>query len=61
MSGNSWAAGSTIGANVSVTHSIPPRSLVYHEYRQLTIGDQDKRGGGMDEGMNRKWGQRATR
>jgi serine O-acetyltransferase len=29
--------GSTIGANVFLTHSIPPRSLVYYEEKQLRI------------------------
>jgi len=36
--------GSTIGANVFVTHSIPARSLVFYEERQLTILDKDARG-----------------
>src|SRR5437868_9361053 len=36
-------AGSTIGANVFVTRSIPERSLVFYEERQLTILDKDKR------------------
>lgn len=37
--------GSTIGANVFVTHSIPARSLVFYEDRQLTILDKDRRSG----------------
>jgi serine O-acetyltransferase len=36
-------AGSTIGANVFVTHSIPARSLVFYEERQLTILAKDRR------------------
>lgn len=39
-------AGSTIGANVFLTHSIPKRSLVFYEERQLTILDKDKRSTG---------------
>ncbi|MGB8166985.1 MAG: serine O-acetyltransferase [Chthoniobacteraceae bacterium] len=35
--------GSTIGANVFLTHSIPPRSLVFYEENQLRILDKDKR------------------
>jgi len=38
-------AGSTIGANVFVTHSIPSRSLVFYEERQLTILDKNTRSG----------------
>lgn len=37
-------AGSTIGANVFVTNSIPARSLVFYQERQLTILDKDQRG-----------------
>ena len=36
-------AGSTIGANIFVTHSIPTRSLVLYEEKQLKILDKDKR------------------
>ncbi len=35
--------GSTIGANVFLTHSIPPRSLVFYEENQLRILDKNKR------------------
>ena len=35
--------GSTIGANVFLTHSVPPRSLVFYEEKQLRILDKDKR------------------
>ena len=35
--------GSTIGANVFLTHSVPPRSLVFYEENQLRIFDKDKR------------------
>ncbi len=37
-------AGSTIGASVFVTRSIPARSLVFYEEKQLQILDKDKRG-----------------
>jgi len=37
-------AGSTIGANVFLTHSVPARSLVFYEEKQLQILDKDKRG-----------------
>jgi serine O-acetyltransferase len=37
-------AGSTIGANVFLTHSIPERSLVFYEEKQLKILDKNKRG-----------------
>ena len=37
-------AGSTIAANVFVTRSIPPRSLVFFEEKELTILDKNKRG-----------------
>ncbi len=37
-------AGSTIGASVFLTHSIPPRSLVFFEEKTLQILDKDKRG-----------------
>ncbi|MHA3775093.1 serine O-acetyltransferase [Verrucomicrobiota bacterium sgz303538] len=36
-------AGSTIGASVFLTHSIPPRSLVFFEEKALRILDKDKR------------------
>ncbi len=36
--------GSTIGASVFLTHSIPPRSLVFFEEKSLQILDKDKRG-----------------
>jgi serine O-acetyltransferase len=36
-------AGSTIGASVFLTHSVPPRSLVFYEETQLKILDKDKR------------------
>ena len=36
-------AGSTIGANVFLTHSVPARSLVIYEEKQLHILDKDKR------------------
>ncbi len=37
-------AGSTVAASVFLTHSVPPRSLVFYEERQLQILDKDKRG-----------------
>lgn len=36
-------AGSTVGASVFLTRSIPPRSLVYFEEKELKILDKDKR------------------
>src|SRR5256885_9634326 len=36
-------AGSTIGASVFLTHSIPPRSLVFLEEKALRILDKDQR------------------
>jgi len=36
-------AGTTIGANVFLTHSIPPRSLVFYEEKQLRILDKNQR------------------
>lgn len=36
--------GSTIGASVFLTHSVPPRSLVFFEEKALQILDKDKRG-----------------
>jgi serine O-acetyltransferase len=38
-------SGSTLGANVFVTQSIPPRSLVFFEENSLRILDKDSRGG----------------
>ncbi|MEA3188859.1 MAG: serine O-acetyltransferase [Chthoniobacter sp.] len=35
--------GSTIGANVFLTHSVPPRSLVFYEEKQLRITEKSKR------------------
>ncbi len=35
--------GSTIGANVFLTHSVPPRSLVFYEENSLRILDKAKR------------------
>jgi serine O-acetyltransferase len=35
--------GSTIGASVFLTHSVPPRSLVFFEEKSLQILDKDKR------------------
>lgn len=35
--------GSTVGANVFLTHSVPPRSLVFYEENQLRILDKNKR------------------
>ena len=37
--------GSTIGANVFLTHSVPPRSLVFYEEKGLQILDKEKRAG----------------
>lgn len=36
-------AGSTVGASVFLTHSVPPRSLVFYEERQLCILNKDHR------------------
>jgi serine O-acetyltransferase len=36
-------AGSTIGANVFLTHSVPSRSLVFYEEKQLRILDKRNR------------------
>jgi serine O-acetyltransferase len=44
-------AGSTIGANIFVTHSIPARSLVLYEEKQLKILDKDKRQVVVDDWM----------
>ena len=35
--------GSTIGANVFLTHSVPPHSLVFYEEKSLRILDKNKR------------------
>jgi len=35
--------GSTIGANVFLTHSVPPRSLVVYEEHQMRVIDKEKR------------------
>ncbi len=37
-------AGSTVGASVFLTHSIPPRSLVFFEEKSLRILEKDNRG-----------------
>ena len=37
-------AGSTVGANVFLTHSVPARSLVFYEEKQLRILDKRNRG-----------------
>jgi serine O-acetyltransferase len=42
-------AGSTVAASVFLTHSVPPRSLVFYEERQLCILDKDKRGADWDD------------
>ena len=42
-------AGSTIAASVFLTHSVPPRSLVFYEERQIQILDKDKRGKDWDD------------
>jgi serine O-acetyltransferase len=36
-------AGSTLGASVFLTHSVPARSLVFYEEKQLRILDKDSR------------------
>lgn len=36
-------AGSTVAASVFLTHSVPPRSLVFYEERQLCVLNKDKR------------------
>ena len=41
-------AGSTIGANVFLTHSVPARSLVFYEEKQLQILDKDRRDAALD-------------
>jgi serine O-acetyltransferase len=42
-------ASSTIAANVFVTHSIAPRSLVFFEEKKLTILDKNKRGAAVED------------
>jgi serine O-acetyltransferase len=42
-------AGSTVAASVFLTHSVPPRSLVFYEERQLQILNQDQRGKNWDD------------
>ena len=42
-------AGSTVAASVFLTHSVPPRSLVFYEERQLQLLDKDKRGPNWDD------------
>jgi serine O-acetyltransferase len=44
-------AGCTIGASVFLTHSVPPRSLVFYEETRLRIFDKDKREPGFDDWM----------
>jgi len=42
-------AGSTVAASVFLTHSVPPRSLVFYQERQLQLLDKDKRGKDWDD------------
>lgn len=42
-------AGSTVAASVFLTHSVPRRSLVFYEERQLQILDKDNRGKDWDD------------
>jgi serine O-acetyltransferase len=42
-------AGSTIGASVFLTHSVPPRSLVFFEEKALRVLDKDKRNQWVDD------------
>jgi serine O-acetyltransferase len=42
-------AGSTVAASVFLTHSVPPRSLVFYEERQLQILNKDQRGKNWDD------------
>ncbi len=42
-------AGSTVAASVFLTHSVPPRSLVFYEERQLQLLDKDQRGKNWDD------------
>ena len=44
-------AGSTIGANVFLTHSVPPRSVVYYDEGRLQIRSKDNR----PEGAVQDW------
>ena len=42
-------AGSTVAASVFLTQSVPRRSLVFYEERQLQVLDKDKRGKDWDD------------
>jgi serine O-acetyltransferase len=42
-------SGSTIGANVFLTHSVPPRSVVYYDKGKLQIRGKENRPGGATE------------
>jgi serine O-acetyltransferase len=42
-------AGSTVAASVFLTHSVPRRSLVFYEERQLQVLDKDNRGKDWDD------------
>ena len=42
-------SGSTVAASVFLTHSVPPRSLVFYEERQLQLLDKDKRSANWDD------------
>jgi serine O-acetyltransferase len=42
-------AGSTVAASVFLTHSVPPRSLVFYEERQLQVLNKDQRGKNWDD------------
>jgi serine O-acetyltransferase len=42
-------AGSTVAASVFLTHSVPPRSLVFYEERQLMVLNKDHRHGQWDD------------
>jgi len=42
-------AGSTVAASVFLTHSVPPRSLVFYEERQLQMLNKDQRGKSWDD------------
>jgi serine O-acetyltransferase len=42
-------AGCTIGASVFLTHTVPPRSLVFYEETRLRILDKDKRDDGFED------------
>jgi serine O-acetyltransferase len=41
--------GSTVAASVFLTQSVPRRSLVFYEERQLQVLDKDKRGKEWDD------------